>query len=334
MSKIFIIAEAGVNHNGSIELAKALIDVAAESGADAVKFQTFNADKLVTKSAQKANYQKKSSGIESSQYEMLRKLELSKNAHQILIEYCKEKKIIFLSTPFDIESIDLLNSFGINLFKIPSGEITNLPFLRYLGALGKEIILSTGMSDLLDIDNALKILIQSGTHKEKISLLHATTEYPCPIDEVNILAIQTLRDHFGTKVGYSDHTQGLEVPIAAAALGASVIEKHFTLNREMEGPDHKASLEPLELKSMVKSIRLIEQAMGDGIKRPTKSEIKNMAITRKSIVASRDIKLGEFFCLNNIAVKRPGTGISPMKWDQVLGTRAKRDFYIDELIEL
>lgn len=334
MTKVFIIAEAGVNHNGSIELAKALINVAVESGADAIKFQTFNADSLVTKSAQKADYQQKTVAGDKSQYEMIKKLELDKNAHNILIEYARENKIMFLSAPFDIQSIDMLNNFGMKIFKIPSGEITNLPYLRHLGRLKKEIILSTGMSNLSDVSNALKVLIESGTKKQKITLLHATTEYPCPINEVNILAMQTLRDTFGVKVGYSDHTRGIEISIAAVALGASVIEKHFTLNRDMEGPDHKASLEPLELKLMVQSIRNIEQAMGDGIKQPTKSEIKNIVVTRKSIVASRDIKAGEIFSLENIAVKRPGIGVSPMKWDEVLGKNAKRYFFVDELIEL
>lgn len=332
--KVFIIAEAGVNHNGSIELAKMLIDVALECGVDAVKFQAFNADRLVSKSTQKANYQKKTTAVDESQYEMIKKLELDQNAHSVLNDYCDEKKIMFLSSPFDIESIDMLNDLGMRIFKIPSGEITNLPYLRHIGSLKNEIILSTGMSDLSDIQNALDVLIQSGAEKEKITLLHATTEYPCPINEVNILAMQTLYNKFQVKVGYSDHTRGIEVPIAAVALGASVIEKHFTLDRSMEGPDHNASIEPNELKLLVQSIRHIEQALGDGVKRPTKSEIKNMDVARKSIVASRDIKIGEILALDSISVKRPGTGISPMKWDDVLGTVAKRNFSADELIEL
>jgi N,N'-diacetyllegionaminate synthase len=334
LSKVFIIAEAGVNHNGSIKLAKELIDVALDSGVDAVKFQTFKADNLVTQSAQKANYQKKTLDGESSQYEMLKMLELDMNAHNILFDYCTKRKIMFLSSPFDIESIDMLNEIGMSIFKIPSGEITNLPFLRHLGNLRKEIILSTGMSNLNDIDNALNLLIQSGVDKKRITLLHATTEYPCPIDEVNILAIQTLKQYFGVNVGYSDHSEGIEIPIAAAALGATVIEKHFTLDREMKGPDHMASIEPSDLKLMVKYIRNIEKAMGDGIKRPTKSELKNMEAVRKSIVASRSIKAGELFSSMNITVKRPGTGVSPMKWDEIIGRSAKRNFSVDELIEL
>ncbi len=334
MTKVFIIAEAGVNHNGSIELAKKLIDGAADAGADAVKFQTFKADNLVSKSAQKADYQKKNMDCDELQYQMLKKLELDELAHKILIEHCKKNHIKFLSSPFDNESIDMLNAFGITIFKIPSGEITNLPYLRHVGGLRKEIILSTGMSDLSDVSNALKVLTESGTKKQKITLLHATTEYPCPMNEVNIRAMQTLLDTFGLKVGYSDHTQGIEIPIAAVALGASVIEKHFTLNNNMEGPDHKASLEPLEFKLMVQYIRNIEQAMGDGIKQPTKSEIKNIVVARKSIVASRDIKAGEIFSLDNITTKRPEIGISPMRWDEVLGKNAKRYFFVDEPIEL
>jgi len=334
MTKVFIIAEAGVNHNGSIEQAKKLIDVASESGADAVKFQTFKADKLVSKNAKKADYQKKATDADESQYEMLKKLELDRISHRLLIDYCEEKKITFLSTPFDHESINMLNAFGMTIFKIPSGEITNLPYLRHIGSLGKKIILSTGMSDLADVESALDVLFSSGANKEEITVLHATTEYPCPVNEVNLRAINTLETKFGVKVGYSDHTQGIEVAIAAVARGACVIEKHFTLDRSMEGPDHKSSLEPNELKSMVLAIRHIEQALGDGIKRPTKSEMNNIAIVRKSIVASRDIKSGEIFSSDSITVKRPGSGISPMKWDEVLGNVAKRDFLSDELIEV
>jgi N,N'-diacetyllegionaminate synthase len=334
LSKIFIIAEAGVNHNGSLELAKALIDVAAESGADAVKFQTFNADKLVTKSAEKADYQKITTGSDKSQYEMIKKLELDSNAHNILIKYCKEKKIIFLSSPFDIESIDFLNKLDIPIFKIPSGEITNFPYLRHIGSLNKEIILSTGMSSLFEIQEALNILISSGTAKDKISLLHATTEYPCPINEVNLRAILTIKEFFDMNVGYSDHTSGIDVSIAAAGIGACIIEKHLTLDKTMEGPDHKASIEPEEFIFLVRCIRNIENALGDGIKGPTKSEKKNIAIARKSIVASRNIEAGEFFSLNNLTVKRPGSGISPMKWNEVIGRSAPRNFLIDELIEL
>ena len=331
---VFIIAEAGVNHNGSIELAKKLIDVAVEAGADAVKFQTFKADKLVSKRAQKADYQKQTTSIVETQYEMLKKLELDENAHRILISYCKEKKIMFLSTPFDNDSIDLLISFEMPIFKIPSGEITNLPYLRHIGRLGKEVILSTGMANLDEVQDALEVLIKAGTSKEKITVLHATTEYPCPIDEVNLRAMQTIHATFGVKVGYSDHTQGIEVPIAAAVMGACVIEKHFTLDCTMAGPDHKASLEPDELKAMVRAIRHVEQALGDGVKRPSKSEQKNISVARKSILASRPIKMGETFSDNNLIVKRPGNGISPMRWDEIIGNKAIRNFSADELIEL
>lgn len=334
MSKVFIIAEAGVNHNGSIELAKKLIDVAVEAGADAVKFQTFKADSLVSKSAQKADYQKKNTDNAESQYQMLKKLELDKSAHEVIIGYCKQKKIMFLSTPFDHESIELLSSFEMPIFKIPSGEITNLPYLRHIGQLGKDVILSTGMSTLKEIEDALAVLVSSGTSKEKITVLHATTEYPCPVNEVNLRALQTIEAAFDVKVGYSDHTQGIEVPIVAVAMGACVIEKHFTLDKKMDGPDHKASLEPQELIAMVKAIRFVELALGDGVKQPTKSELRNMEVARKSIVASRDIKSGEVLSLESITVKRPGTGISPMKLDGILGAVAKRDFFADELIEL
>ena len=327
-----IIAEAGVNHNGSLELAKQLVDVAVDSRVDAVKFQTFKADKLVSKYAQKADYQKQTTSAEESQYEMIKKLELDENAHREIIRYCNEKKIMFLSTPFDHGSIELLNNLGMPIFKIPSGEITNLPYLQHIGHLDKEVILSTGMADLGEIEDALDVLVRSGVSKEKITVLHATTEYPCPIEEVNLRAMQTIRAAFGVKVGYSDHTQGIEVPIAAVAMGACVIEKHFTLDRTMKGPDHKASLEPAELKAMVQAIRCVEQALGDGIKRPSKSEIKNIPIARKSIVALRPIKNGEMFCEDNLAIKRPGNGISPMRWDEVIGQAAHRDYQSDELI--
>ncbi len=334
MSKVFIIAEAGVNHNGCLDLAKRLIDVAVEAGADAVKFQTFKADKLVSKRAQKADYQKQTTSTDESQYDMIKKLELDENAHRVLISYCKDKEIMFLSTPFDHDSIDLLNSFQMPIFKIPSGEITNLPYLRHIGRLGKEVILSTGMANLDEVQDALDVLIKSGTLKEKISVLHATTEYPCPIDEVNLRAMHTIGTAFGVKVGYSDHTQGIEVPIAAVAMGACVIEKHFTIDHTMDGPDHKASLEPNELKAMVQAIRNIQQSLGDGVKRPSNSEVKNIEVARKSIVASCAIKIGEIFSINNITVKRPGTGISPMRWDEVVGKYARKNYLMDEVIEL
>jgi N,N'-diacetyllegionaminate synthase len=332
MTKTFIIAEAGVNHNGSLELAKKLVDVAADAGADAVKFQTFKADKLVAKAAQKAEYQKQTTSADESQYEMLKKLELDDSAHRELISHCNEKKVLFLSTPFDHDSIDMLNGCGMPIFKIPSGEITNLPYLRHVGRLGKEVILSTGMADLGEIEDALNVLMQAGTPKEKITILHATTEYPCPIDEVNLRAMQTIRNAFGVKVGYSDHTRGIEVPIAAVAMGASIIEKHFTLDRTMEGPDHKASLEPQELNSMVQAIRHITLALGDGIKKPSKSELKNIAIARKSIVAASPIKIGERFSADNMTIKRPGNGMSPMCWDAVIGQVARKNYQSDDLI--
>lgn len=332
MTSVFIIAEAGVNHNGSLDLAKKLIDVAVDAGVDAVKFQTFKADKLVSKSAQKADYQKQTTSAGESQYEMIKKLELDEDAHRILISYCNEKQIMFLSTPFDHDSINMLNDFGMPIFKIPSGEITNLPYLRHIGSLGKKVILSTGMADLGEVGDALQVLAEAGTSKHNITILHATTEYPCPIDEVNLRAMLTIRDHFNVDVGYSDHTQGIEVPIAAVAMGASVIEKHFTLDKDMQGPDHKASLEPQELKDMVAAIRNVTRALGDGIKRPSKSELKNMAIARKSIVAATPIRSGEILTADNLTVKRPGNGLSPMRWDQVVGQTALRDYGVDDLI--
>jgi N,N'-diacetyllegionaminate synthase len=332
MTKTFIIAEAGVNHNGSIDLAKKLIDVAVDAGADAVKFQTFKADKLVSRNAQKAEYQKQTTAADESQYDMIKKLELDENSHRELIYYCNQKHIMFLSTPFDHDSIELLNSFGMKVFKIPSGEITNLPYLRHVGSLGKEVILSTGMADLGEIEDALDVLMQAGTPKEQITVLHATTEYPCPIDNVNLRAMQTIRAAFEVKVGYSDHTQGIEVPIAAVAMGACVVEKHFTLDRTMEGPDHKASLEPEELKAMVQAIRHVEQALGDGTKKPSRSEAKNIAIARKSILAARHIKAGDVFSAENLTIKRPGNGMSPMRWDEMIGQVAQRSYHEDELI--
>ena len=334
MPNVFIIAEAGVNHNGSLELAKKLVDVAVDAKADAVKFQTFNAEKLVSKLARKADYQKKTTLKNESQYELLKSLELDESSHIELLNYCEKKKIIFLSTPFDHLSIDLLGKLDLPIFKIPSGEITNLPYLKHIASFNKEIVLSTGMSYLSEIGDALNVLIGAGVSKDKITVLHATTEYPCPKDEVNLSAMLTIKNKFNVKVGYSDHTEGIEIPIAAAALGAVVIEKHFTLSRLMAGPDHLASVEPNELRLMISAIRKIEAALGDGIKKPTKSELRNMDAVRKSIVAIQDIKKGDFFSVSNIAVKRPGTGISPMRWDEVIGAEAKRDFLTDELIEL
>ncbi len=332
MNKVFIIAEAGVNHNGSLELAKKLIDVAVVSGADAVKFQTFKAENLVSKNAQKADYQKQTTNNEESQFDMIKKLELDVQTHRILMDYCKEKNIMFLSTPFDHDSIDLLNDLGLEIFKIPSGEITNLPYLRHIGKLNKKVILSTGMADIGEIEDAMDILINAGTKKENIIVLHANTEYPTPYEDVNLRAMVTIGKTFDVAFGYSDHTLGIEVDIAAVALGACCIEKHFTLDCTMEGPDHKASLEPDELKAMVKAIRNIELALGSGIKKPSFSESKNISIARKSIVAKVDIKKGEILSADNLAVKRPGTGINPMRWDEVIGTIATKDYKEDELI--
>jgi len=334
MKKVFIIAEAGVNHNGDIELAVDMIDAAKRAGADAVKFQTFKAEKLVSKYANKAEYQKNMTGSKDSQYEMIKKYELDVSVHKKLITHAKDRGIEFLSTAFDLESIDMLNELGLKTFKISSGDLTNLPYLRKVGALRKKIILSTGMSTMEEIDAALKVLVDSGTLKRDITVLHCNTEYPTPFEDVNLKAMVTIKERFGVEVGYSDHTLGLNIPVAAVALGASVIEKHFTLNKNMPGPDHKASLDPNELKLMVTYIREMELALGSGIKVPSKSETKNMTAARKSIVAIKDVKRGELFSVDNIGVKRPGNGISPMKWDSVIGKAAKKNFMEDELIEL
>ena len=329
---VFIIAEAGVNHNGSIMIAKELIDVAVESGANAVKFQTFKAENLVAKNTQKADYQKQTTDALESQFDMIKKLELDVGTHKELITYCQEKNIMFLSTPFDHESIDLLSNLGLQIFKIPSGEITNLPYLRHIGSLGKKVILSTGMSNLEEVGDALNILINAGTSKDNITVLHANTMYPTPMEDVNLNAMLTMQKEFGVDVGYSDHTLGIEVDIAAVAVGASCIEKHFTLDKTMNGPDHKASLEPQELKAMVSAIRNIEKALGSSEKKPSPSESVNISVVRKSIVASQNIKKGEVLTEKNIAVKRPGNGISPMKWDSVIGSIATKNYNIDDLI--
>ena len=330
--KVFIIAEAGVNHNGSIDLAKKLIDVASNAGADAVKFQTFKAKNLVTKNAKKAIYQKDTTNIKESQFNMLKKLELNIEAHKELILYCNSKKIIFLSSPFDHESIELLKDLDLEILKIPSGEITNLPYLRHIGKLDKKIILSTGMSTIDEVKNALSILINSGTKKNKITVLHANTEYPTPMEDVNLRAMVTIGKELDVNFGYSDHTLGIEADIAAVAMGASCIEKHFTLDCNMEGPDHKASLEPSQLKAMVKAIRNIEKALGSSIKKASKSELLNIKIVRKSIVAKTKIKKGEILTQQNLSVKRPGRGMSPMKWDDVVGTKSTKDYNEDEPI--
>ena len=332
MSKVFVIAEAGVNHNGSLGMAMKLIDAAVYAGADAVKFQTFKANKIVSKGAKKADYQIRTDDASESQYEMLRKLEINEEEHRKLIAYCEARRITFLSTPFDHDSIDLLDNLGLLIFKIPSGEITNLPYLRHVGSLGREIILSTGMSDLGEVEDAMKVLAEAGTKKGNIVILHATTEYPCPMAEVNLKAMSSMSEVFDVRVGYSDHTVGIEVPVAAVAMGASVIEKHFTLDKTMDGPDHKASLEPDELKAMVAAIRNVEKALGDGLKKSSLGEDKNKKDVRKSIVAARDIRAGEIFTEENITTKRPGNGISPMRWDEVIGTEAQKDYNEDMLI--
>ena len=328
-----IIAEAGVNHNGRIETAGQLIEIAAEAGADLVKFQTFSADRLVTRSASKADYQLETTSTSESQHEMIRKLELSREMHEELIAHCKKCGVGFFSTGFDPQSVDLLAELGLDRFKIPSGEITNLPYLRHIGQYGKPVILSTGMARLGEIEAALEVLEASGTPRERVTVLHCNTEYPTPMADVNLKAMLAIRDALGVQVGYSDHTLGIEVPIAAVAMGATVIEKHFTLDRNLPGPDHRASLEPEELKAMVQAIRNIELALsGDGLKRPSASESKNIEIARKSLVALVPIKAGEPFTEANLGVKRPGSGISPMRWDEFIGRPANRDYQADELI--
>jgi len=333
-NRVKIIAEIGVNHNGDMTLAKKLIDEAKKAGADYVKFQTFKADSLVTKAAEKAQYQDLNYDSDESQYMMLKRLELTPEMHKDIISYCYEKNIEFLSSGFDIESLDLLATLGQKIFKIPSGEITNLPYLVHVATIAESIILSTGMANLNEIKEAMNILESNGISRENVTILHCTSEYPAPFDEVNLLSMDTIRSKFNVSIGYSDHTKGIEASIAAVALGATIIEKHFTLNKELQGPDHKASIDPSELSAMVKAVRNIELAMGLATKEPTKSEIKNKFIVRKSIVANKEIRIGEVFNTNNLTVKRPGNGISPMKWDEIIGLKAIRDFSKDELIEL
>ena len=329
---VFIIAEAGVNHNGSLDLAKRLADVAVDAGADAVKFQTFKTENLVSRNAKKADYQKETTDTSESQFDMIKKLELDMDIHQKLIDHCQENNIMFLSTPFDNDSVNLLSDLGLQIFKIPSGEITNLPYLRHIGSLDKQVILSTGMSNIQEVEDALTILVGAGTLKENITVLHANTMYPTPMEDVNLNAMLTMQRELGVAVGYSDHTLGIEVDIAAVAMGASVIEKHFTLDKTMDGPDHQASLEPKELKAMVSAIRNIEKALGGNGKKPSPSEGINIDIVRKSIVATKTIKKGELLSDDNISTKRPGTGLSPMKWDEVIGTVASKNYQSDELI--
>ena len=331
--KVFIIAEAGVNHNGDLQLAYRLIDKASEAGADAVKFQTFKAEKLVSKYAKKARYQQENMrNGDDSQLHMLQKLELDKETHLKLMEYAKKRDILFLSTPFDLESIELLERLGLEIFKIPSGEITNLPYLRAIAKLNKKVILSTGMSTLQEVQDALEVLVSGGTPKEKITVLHANTQYPTPMCDVHLRAMQTIQEKLGVAVGYSDHTLGIEVDIAAVALGASIIEKHFTLDKNMPGPDHKASLEPDELKAMVSAIRNVELALGRSEKKPSPSEQPNREVVRKSIVAACEIQKGEILSEKNLTTKRPAKGLSPMVWDSVIGSVATKNYKEDDLI--
>ncbi|NLR61851.1 N-acetylneuraminate synthase [Chitinophaga polysaccharea] len=334
MNHTIIIAEAGVNHNGNIELAKKLIDAASVAGADYVKFQTFIAEKNISLHAPKAAYQVENTHKAESQLEMVRKLELSEQDHWELQEYCKQKNIGFLSTPFDFHSVELVKKMGVTIGKIPSGEIVNLPYLREMAAAFPDLVVSTGMATLEEVATTLKILIDGGADSKRITILHCNTEYPTPMQDVNLTAMVTMKEALGVNVGYSDHTLGIEIPIAAVALGATVIEKHFTLDKKMEGPDHQASLDPAELTAMVSAIRNIEKAMGDGIKKPSPSESKNINIVRKSIVAGRPIRKGEVFSMENLGIKRPGTGLSPMMWDIVVGQTASRDYDKDEIIAI
>lgn len=336
MEKVIIIAEAGVNHNGDINLAKKLIDVAVEAGVDYVKFQTFKSESLVSKSAKKADYQiENTQDATENQLQMLKKLELSHEQHVELMAYCRQKNISFFSTAFDIESLIYLKELGLTMVKIPSGEITNLPYLRKAAELFSKVIISTGMSTLEDIEKALNVFLSAGIKRETIYILHCNTEYPTPMEDVNLLAMLSIKNKFNVEIGYSDHTLGIEVPTAAVALGAKMIEKHFTLDRSLPGPDQLASLEPLELKAMVASIRNIELAIsGNGLKEPSSSELKNMEIARKSIVAKTAINKGDIFSQSNITTKRPGNGISPMQWDEVIGQVAQTDFNADDLIKV
>lgn len=332
MPKVFIIAEAGVNHNGSLKRAKKMVDAAILAGADAIKFQSFDPESLACVSAPKAGYQKKNTARGQSQLQMLKRMALTAQEQESLVGYCRSKKITFISSPFDLKSIGLLAHLRLKIFKIPSGEITNLPYLRKLGSLRKEIIISTGMANLEEIKTALNILLTSGTKKKNIIVLHCNTAYPTPFEDVNLFAMTAIKDKFKVRVGYSDHTVGIEAAVAAAALGAGVIEKHFTLNRNLPGPDHKASLTCKELGNLVAAIRNVEKALGSAVKAPSKSESKNIGVVRKSIVASCRINKGEYFSPQNLTVKRPGNGISPMKWDEVVGKKAKRNFNEEEQI--
>lgn len=331
---VYIIAEAGVNHNGELQKAFQLIDVASDAGVDAVKFQTFNPDSLVTPDAGKADYQKQTTDAQESQHEMLQRLALSHADHYELIKYCKERKVVFLSSPFDIDSVNFLDSLHLPFFKIPSGEITNLPYLRHVASKNKPVVISTGMARMGEVESALRILMDAGLRREQISILHCTTEYPAPFNEVNLRAMRTMAQAFGCRIGYSDHTPGIEISVAAVAMGATIIEKHFTLDKNMEGPDHKASLEPDELKSLVASIRNVEVALGTGFKEPSLAELKNTTIARKAIVAATDIKPGEIFTEQNLTSKRISmVGISPLRWDEMIGRKAARSYHKDEAID-
>jgi len=334
MTKTFIIAEAGVNHNGSLDMALKMVDSALSAGADAVKFQTFKAEKMITATAPKAGYQKQTSDPLETQMEMVKKLELDEEAHKTLFSHCQTRGIEFISSPFDPDSIDFLNLLGMKIFKIPSGEITNLPYLKKLGGLNKHLLLSTGMANLGEIEAALDLLTDAGTPRRQITVMHCTTGYPTPFEDVNLRAITTIRHAFpGISVGYSDHTRGIETAVGAVAMGAGVIEKHFTLDKRLPGPDHQASLEPAELAAMVIGIRNMEISLGSGVKKPTPTDLANIPIVRKSIVAACPIAKGEMFTEKNITAKRPGTGISPMRWDEIIGRRANRNYEQDEFIE-
>lgn len=333
-NKVIIIAEAGVNHNGDINLVKELIDIASYAGADYVKFQAFKAENIVSKNTKKAEYQKQNTNDgDDNQFNMLKRLEFKLEWYETIINYCKQKNIKFLTTPFDFESIDVVDQY-IDIYKIPSGEITNLPYLEKIASKGKNIILSTGMCYLREIEETLNALIQNGVNRKNVTVLHCNTEYPTPIHDTNLNAMNTIKEALKVNVGYSDHTEGIEVPIAAVAMGAKIIEKHFTIDKSLPGPDHKASLNKEELAAMVKGIRKIEMALGNGIKQPSESEKRNISVMRKSIVAKTKIKKGEIFSIDNICVKRPGNGVSPMQWNKVINTKSNHDFEIDDLIKL
>lgn len=331
-NKVLIIAEAGVNHNGDINLAKEMIDLAKSAGVDIVKFQTFKSENLVTKNAAMAAYQVENTGEENSQLAMLKKLELKESDFKELQSYCNQKGIKFFSTGFDLDSLAFLKTLNMGLWKVPSGEITNLPYLEFIGKCNEQVILSTGMANMDEIEAAIKVLINSGTDKKKISVLHCNTDYPTRYEDVHLNAMKTMREKLGVEIGYSDHTPGVEISVASVALGATVIEKHFTLDKNLPGPDHKASLDPEELKALVVQIRNIEKAMGRSEKVPSEREVKNIKVARKSIVAKSAIKAGETFTAENLTTKRPGTGISPMKWYEVLGTKAQKDYQEDDVI--